>query len=190
MGVGLHTLMMMTPAWTLELRTALRDQGGPPLATLATVAGTSAEARTVVVREVGDDGSLTFTSDARSDKNTQLRANPSATLLFWLPTPKRQFRLAGTVDILPPADPRRQHQWERLNDGARALFLWPPPGEPREDKAPFPPKASTETPVPASFEVLVLSPARVEVLDLGQLPHLRQRWTARLGEWVPLTVNP
>ena len=183
--------------WLDALRTDLDAELGhaPRVAALATVAGTgdapTAEARSVVVRDLGDDGSLTFTSDARSDKNAQLRANPSATLLFWLAKANRQYRLAGTVAILSLDDPRRQRQWARMSGGARALFLWPPPGEPRTDGAAFPPKVPAETPVPPSFEVLVLTPARVETLDLGQTPHLRQRWTPAGGlGWARVVVNP
>ena len=187
----------MTTPWIADLRAALDDQGGPPTATLATVGdgpvgeGPVAEARTVVVRDLADDGGLTFTSDARSDKNAQLRANPSATLLFWLAKPKRQFRLLGTVAVLTADDPQRQLQWAKLNDGARALFLWPPPGQPRDpNPAAFPPAVPADVAMPPSFEVLVLTPARAELLDLSQVPHFRQRWSGASGGWMGQTLNP
>ena len=178
--------------WLDALRTDLDAELGraPKVATLATVDGTSAEARSVVVRALGDDGTLTFTSDRRSDKNAQLRANPSATLLFWLPKAKRQHRLAGTVAILEPGDPRRAEQWRALTDGARALFLWPEPGKPRGASVDFPPGVPVDAAVPASFEVLVLSPSRVESLDLTQTPHVRRRWTVRNGRWAAALLNP
>jgi pyridoxamine 5'-phosphate oxidase len=178
------------PDWLDALRSDLERTPGPRVATLATVDGTSAEARSVVVRHIGDDGSLTFTSDARSDKNRQLRANPSATLLFWLPMTKRQYRLAGHVAIAPPDDPRRAAQWARMNDGARSLFLWPPPGDPRDADAGFPSAVPAETPVPASFELLVFTPVRVELLDLTGSPHLRKRWLPSADGWSGQTINP
>lgn len=173
------------------LRTDLdRDHGGR-VATLATVEGTTPDARSVVVRGLGDDRTVTFTSDGRSGKNAQLRANPAATILFWVSKVKRQYRLGGTVAILPTTDPRRQQQWSALGDAARALFAWPPPGQPRDDAARFPPTVPATDPMPASFEVLVLTPARVETLDLGQTPHLRQRWSRTGGfGWSCVTVNP
>jgi PPOX class probable FMN-dependent enzyme len=178
--------------WLTPLRTDLDAELGraPKVATLATVRGTHAEARSVVVRHIADDGSLAFTSDARSDKNAELRANPSATLLFWLPKTRRQYRLAGTVAILAPADPRRAPQWQRMTDGARALFLWPPPGQPRDDTAPFPPAVPATEPVPPTFDVLVLTPMRVETLDLNPTPHLRCRWTPGDAGWTAATLNP
>ena len=177
--------------WLDPLRTDLDEELGraPRVATLATVGrDATAEARSVVVRGIGDDGTLTFTSDARSDKNGQLHANPSATLVFWLAKAKRQYRLAGTVAALAADDPRRADQWRSGNDGARALFLWPPPGRPREDAAAFPPAVPAGAAVPDSFQVLVLTPKRVERLDLTRVPHLRERWDA--GAWARQVVNP
>ncbi len=178
--------------WLDALRTDLDRELGhaPRVATLATVDGQSAEARSVVVRGLADDGSLTFTSDARSDKNAQLRANPSATLLFWLAQCKRQYRLAGAAAVLPADDARRAAQWADLSDGARALFLWPPAGRPRVDGESFPPKVAADALVPPSFEVLVLTPTRVETLDLAQVPHLRRRWLRQPDGWTVTTVNP
>ena len=179
--------------WLDEMRRDLDELGhAPKVASLATVGpGATAECRSVVVRHIADDASLAFTSDGRSDKDAQVRANPSATLLFWLEKAKRQYRLAGTVAVLAADDPRRAEQWRRASDGARSLFLWPPPGRPRDpDPAAFPPTVSADVPVPANFEVLVLTPTRVETLDLGQTPHLRRRWSVVAGVWAAETVNP
>ena len=178
------------PDWLDSLRSDLDRAPGPRVATLATVDGTTAEARSVVVRHIADDGSLAFTSDGRSDKNRQLRANPSATLVFWLPLAKRQFRLAGHVTIVPPDDPRRPTQWARMTDGARSMFLWPPPGDPRDDAIDFASAVPAETPVPPSFEVLVFTPARVELLDLTSTPHRRTRWLPSSEGWAGQTINP
>ncbi len=178
------------PDWMTALRADLDQDHGGRVATLATVHGTTPHARSVVVRGLGDDGTVTFTSDARSEKNAQLRANPAATVLFWVAKAKRQYRLAGTVAILAADDVRRQPQWDKLGDAARALFLWPPPGEPRA-AGPFPPAVPAAEPMPASFEVLILTPAHAETLDLGQTPHLRQRWTPAGGfGWECVTLNP
>ena len=183
------------PDWIEALRADLDDDHGGRIVTLATVDGSgdaaTADARCVVVRGLGSDGTVTVTSDARSDKNAQVRANPSATAVFWLSKVKRQYRVRGTVAALGVDDPHRQSQWAALGDAARALFAWPPPGRPRADGAAFPPTVPAAALMPPSFEVLVLTPARVETLDLGQTPHLRRRWTPAGGfGWDAVTVNP
>ena len=181
----------MPADWLTALRSDLDADHGGRIATLATVDGIRPQARSVVVRGLGDDGSITITSDGRSAKNAQLRANPAATVLFWMAKVKRQYRLPGAVAILATADPRRAAQWAAMGDAARALFAWPSPGQPRDDAAPFPPAVPATAPMPASFEVLVLTPAEVETLDLGQTPHLRRRWTPAGGfTWDCVTLNP
>ena len=178
----------MTP-WIADLRADLdKDLGHKPkVAALATV-GTdgSAQARNVVIRKLDDDGSLTFTSDHRSEKNGELAANTSATVLFWLPTLRRQYRIAGVVAVLSPDDPRTVEQWRGAGDGARALFYWPPPGQPRDAAGAFPAAVSAGAAMPDSFTTLVLSPARVERLDLTHTPHLRERWRGNITQ----IVNP
>ncbi len=178
--------------WLDALRSDLDAELGraPKVATLATVDNTLAEARSVVVRGMSDGGAMTFTSDGRSEKNRQLRANPSATLLFWLAKAKRQYRLAGTVAILGADDPRRREQWEQLGDRARALFLWPAPGGARHEGDVFLPAVPADATVPATFETLVLTPTRVERLDLNPTPHLRERWMGSTDGWSVVALNP
>ena len=181
------------PDWLDALRHDLDaelDAHAPRVATLATVGrGGTAEARSVAVRSF-DGGALAFTSDRRSEKNAELADNASATLVFWLAQARRQYRVAGRVAILPADDARTAEQWRAASDGGRSLFLWPHPGEPRDAAGAFPAAVSADVPVPASFSVLVLTPARVEVLDLRQTPHLRTRWTQDAGGWAAEVVNP
>ncbi len=184
------------PDWLDEMRRDLDAELGraPKVATLATVAGPAdgptAEARSVVIRAFGDDGSLTFTSHAASGKNAELAGNGSAALVFWLPQRRRQYRLTGTASILASDDPARPRQWRAASDAARAMFLWPTPGEPRDDAAEFPGAVSADAPVPDAFTVIVLSPLRVERLDLTQQPHLRERWVRAAAAWSRQGINP
>jgi pyridoxamine 5'-phosphate oxidase len=183
--------------WVGELTRALGDEYGadrPRVCTLATVdkAGLP-RARSVVCRRVAPDGSIWIASDARSEKNEQLKANPQAEVVFWLPARKEQFRVQGSVKVLsePGRDPARATLWGEMSDAARALFFWPTPGAKKLDvPESFPKSVDAETPPPANFEVLVLRPRRVEHLQLKPHPHRRRRWMLA-GNWQAASeVNP
>src|SRR4051794_28547204 len=93
----------MSIEWLERLRRAVAtgDARPPLVGTLATAdAGGAPRARSVVCREIGDDGSLWVTSDARSEKAAHLRGRPEAELVLWLPAAREQFRLFGRVELL------------------------------------------------------------------------------------------
>ncbi len=181
--------------WLVELNAALGavQRAGPLIATLATVdeAGRP-RARSVVCRRIDDDGSAWIASDARSDKNEQVREDRWAELVVWLPQPRQQFRLAGEVYVLGPDDPsgRRRALWDGLTDASRSLFVWPPPGAKREaNPAAFPEGVAATVEPPESFEILILRPSLVEQLDLQPHPHRRRRWRATRA-WEAEELNP
>jgi Pyridoxamine 5'-phosphate oxidase len=55
----------------------------------------SRHVQSVICRRIEEGGALRVCSDARSAKNTQLRAHPAAEMVFWLPTRHEQYRFAG-----------------------------------------------------------------------------------------------
>jgi pyridoxamine 5'-phosphate oxidase len=182
--------------WIGELTAALTREFGdkPHVATLATIDKTGApRARTVICRRVGADGSVSIASDARSEKNEQLRAVAQAEVVFWLPAAREQYRILGSTRVqgAVPADPARAEIWRSMSDAARALFAWPTPGARRID-APeaFPQAVPADAPVPANFELIVVRPRRVEHLQLSAHPHRRRRWMLA-GKWsAGAEVNP
>jgi pyridoxamine 5'-phosphate oxidase len=182
--------------WIGELQSALDLEfaGKPRVATLATVDKTGApRARSVVCRRVGPDGSIYVASDARSEKNEQLKASPQSEVVFWLPGTREQFRVGGSAKVVGPAvgDPARLEIWRAMSDAARALFAWPTPGAKRLD----PPEAfakavSADVEPPPHFELIVVRPRRVEHLQLAEHPHRRRRWLLA-GKWSGAAeVNP
>jgi pyridoxamine 5'-phosphate oxidase len=186
----------MTDDWINRLRDALNAEyrGGKPwVATLATVdADGRPRARSVVCRRLLDDGTTWYASDARSGKNADVRARPDAEAVFWLAGQREQFRLLGRVEVLGEGTeaPERLALWREMSDTARALFAWPPPGQPRvTDPASFQERLGAHVPPPASFEVLVLRPEQVERLGLSFHPHNRRRWRAADG-WQGIALNP
>jgi pyridoxamine 5'-phosphate oxidase len=113
--------------WLDELRAAMEAEKltGRLIGTLATVdAGGLPRARSVVCRRVDEKGAVWVASDARSGKNEQLRQNPHAELVVWLPTPRLQFRVQGEIRLLDAkaGGDERAKLWRELSDTARALF--------------------------------------------------------------------
>ena len=160
------------------------------VATLATVdpAG-QPRARTVIVRKLDEKrDSIWVTTDARSQKVTEIMATPLVELLFWLPHERQQFRLSCRTEIVRHG-PARDDIWKELHDTNRALFLWPAPGAPWRQGADFPAKVAAAVPPPDSFVVLEMTPFEAETLELNEHPHLRRRWRAA-NQWQPERINP
>ena len=191
--------MSSTPAppWLLPLQTALDAEFGarPRIAALASVdeAG-GPQVRHVVIRRVEQVGRIWIASDARSEKNHQLRQTPRAALSLWLPTLREQYRLSGPVQVIGPADndTRRLALWTNMSDAAQGLFAWPPPGTPRDpadDEGGYPAAFPVGATPPDAFELLLIDPDIVEHLDLNPHPHARHRWEADDG-WNRRLLNP
>lgn len=166
--------------WVAPVRTALSAEFGakPWIGALATVdASMRPRVRSVVCRKVEDDGCLWITCDSRSEKVRQIAEHPHGEIVFWLPSRREQFRVAGSLDRVEVGDPRRTLAWRDLSDATRRTFFWPSdliPGDPA---------------IPASFAVLVLIPDRAEHLDLNPEPHRRVCWEADRG-WLPERIEP
>jgi len=183
------------PPWLPTLRDALDLEWphAPRVAALATVdENQRPRARSIVVREIDDAGLLHAVTDGRSDKTTQLRQTPFAELVFWLPTQRQQFRIAGRISVTTLVDnaPVVQRLWQSLTDASRALFYWPNPGHPLKTTAvDFPPAVPVTTPVPESFQILTLHPDHVDHLHLSPMPHRRTRYREQ-SAWQPEPINP
>ncbi|MDB5352588.1 MAG: hypothetical protein JWN86_3835 [Planctomycetota bacterium] len=183
---------MSVSDWVAELREAFEAEFGtesPRIGALATVddAGRP-RVRSVVCRNVEEDGTLWVASDARSEKNREARAHPFGEIAFWLPTLREQFRVAGSLRISAMGD-RRDRVWAELSDASRALFFWPPPGGPIREDAELPDRVDVSTQIPGTFELLVLKADRVDHLDLNEHPHRRRIWRADRS-WAVREVNP
>jgi pyridoxamine 5'-phosphate oxidase len=160
------------------------------VATLATVDPRGRpHARTVIVRWFDERrDTIWMTTDSRSAKIVQLRANPEVEMVFWALHERQQFRLCGPIQIVTDG-PTRQDPWEALTDTARAMFFWPPPGEARRPEDVFPSAVRAEVPPPETFVLLGLQPREVEALELNESPHRRRRWR-EAGGWNVELLNP
>ena len=176
--------------WADELRALVEGHDGPPLVSLATLAADgSPRARTMVVRGVEDDGGFLTTSHDASAKGDELRRDPRASGVLWFEGERTQFRLRGRIEFVD--DPaRRGEVWQTMSDTARALFVWPTPGEPKADDLAFVEKIPADAGVPAAFAVLRLVPDSCERLVLSGVPHRRTVWTRDRDGWRSEEVNP
>ena len=182
----------MPESVTLDLLQGLEAEDGPPLVTLATLAADgSPRARMLVVRHFtwGGDESIVFCSDARSEKNEQLRRDPRAEAVAWASKRRTQYRLRGRCEIEKDENDRLEI-WEQIGDNARALFTWPKPKDKRAADDAFAEKASKDAPMPDNFEVLRLTIDTIDRLDLSQSPHRRTLLTWNGENWDAREVNP
>lgn len=183
------------PPWRPLLRAARRREGRSPQARWLQLASVAADGtprvRTLVFRGWAGPACLDLLTDGRSAKASELRAQPAVELCWLLPRARCQFRLRGTLQALPGEQQRaaRERHWQALTPEGRALWGWPPPGEPLQASAPFPAALPPETPIPDAFTLLRIVLAQVELLDLGGQPHRRRRWRAASG-WCEEPLNP
>ena len=161
------------------------------VATLATldVDGVTPRARTVFVRWMdARTNDIWISTDLRSAKVPQLRANPRAELCFWTPHERQQFRIGGRIEIVTSGQ-MLADVWQQMSDAARALFFWPQPGAPRRPGEKFPAAVSAATAAPEHFAILVLHPDEAETLELNDTPHRRRCWRAA-NNWQVELINP
>lgn len=185
---------MSTPEWLDAFRSALDAEFGPRprIGTIATVDPSGRpRARSAVCRRVEADGTLAFAVDARSDKVAHARSAPFGEAVFWLPTLREQYRLAGGLEVVEAeGHPLREALWRELSDPARALFFGGTPGEEVTNPAdPWPEVVPPSTPIPESFALMRLAADRVEHLDLKANPHRRTLWEATAG-WSARAIHP
>jgi pyridoxamine 5'-phosphate oxidase len=190
------------PPWRALLRGARQREVRSPQARwlqLATVAADGTpRVRTLVFRGWGGAASLDLLTDGRSAKAEELRRQPAVELCWLLPRARCQFRLRGAVEPLPmPSSPPEQEQqqralqqhWLQLTPAGRALWAWPPPGEPLDPEAVFADALPPESPRPAHFQLLRCRLEQVELLELAGVPHRRCRWRRSHG-WQEEQLNP
>src|SRR3954447_1588465 len=144
--------------WLPILRSALDAEYSdrPRIATLATIdLYRRPRARTVILRQIDDDGTLWIASDGHSDKNAQLRHNGDAELVLYLPSGREQFRMLGRCNVIGAGDDEsvRQDFWESLTDPTRAMYFWPTIDQPASENQAVPTAVAYTTPMPDNFEL-------------------------------------
>jgi hypothetical protein len=154
---------------------------------LATVDGNTADARTVVLREVdASAATLLFYSDARAGKLAQLQAAPLGTLVLWSRRLSWQLRLrvALSADTDGLAVAARWAQL-RLSPAAQDYLSPLPPGA--EANPPSEAMAAalrTAPPERGHFAVLRARVLSTDWLELHRDGHRRARFDADGARWL------
>lgn len=140
-------------------------------------------ARTVVLRQVAAElSAIAFHTDARSEKYTELLAEPACALTFYAPEPGIQIRIEGEA-VLHVADAVAARAWESATRSARDCYrIEPAPGSllSRPEVARL---VADDTQAFAHFcraEVLV---QRLEWLYLSAGGHRRARFLRQGTQW-------
>lgn len=173
------------PPWLSELRAALqqnRRQRHVQVATSHPEDGPTV--RTVVLRQVDDDGVLAFFTDTRSEKVRHLREDDRIEVHAWWSKGRVQFRLRGRAELsVDDGDRLRQRLWSRLQEEDLERFHGPTPGQPVEEAAPAPLAPSRLDAVAPNFAVVRVVPRSVDILRLDPAAHVRRRFTRIDGTW-------
>ena len=147
---------------------------------LATVDGTRADLRSVVLREVlTDEHTLVLFTDARSPKVAQIQQQPAGTLLGWCERLSWQLRLRVQLEV-QTSGLAVSSRWARLKlTPAAQDYLSPlPPGAPVE---PLQPERSTRD----HFAVVYARVQAIDWLELHAEGHRRALFNAAgQGQWL------
>lgn len=159
---------------------------------LATVdRGGAPHARCVVCRRIDNEGRIFIATDARTQKNAQLRGDRRAELVIWLPSILVQFRITGEAKVVayPDDEQLRKEIWRAMSDQARSLLFWPTPGIAAATDDAFAQAVAPEVPPPRTFEVVIVHPRQVDRLNCDSHPHRRRVWRLD-AQWAGVEVNP
>jgi pyridoxamine 5'-phosphate oxidase len=159
---------------------------------LATVdAANAPHVRCLVCRRIDPEGRVYAAIDARTQKDTELRGDRRAEILFWLPKLRTQFRLSGDAKIVtfPEDEPLHKEIWRQMSNESRSLFFWPTPGIAADTDNAFPQAVSADVSPPRNFEVFILTPKQIDRLSIDTHPHRRRLWRSDTN-WSGVDVNP
>lgn len=194
-----HVSELSRDHWQLLISSALATADEDPTVRFAQLATVSPDgvpySRTVVVRAFDAEvDELQIVTDARSQKVAHLRADPRASLCWYLTSARQQFRFRGSVTLVDATHPVRQDArrlaWTTLSDRTRQQFFWPTPGASRDAEGLDVDISSGEDP-PDTFVLLRFCPDFVDHLVLTSTPHRRTFYRLDdAGVWHRQSVNP
>ena len=181
----LEDLETIEQAVWAELARAPRDRGhGWRVGVLATTDGRSADARSIVLRDVDPVlRSLVFYADSRSPKVQQIQAFPAGTIVLWSQPLSWQLRLKVQLGV-ETAGLVVSSRWARLkmSPGAQDYLSPLPPGAPLTGSMP-PPTPNRDS--RNHFAVVLAEVQQIDWLELRPGGHRRAMFPAvGPAEWV------
>ncbi|MEL6221744.1 MAG: Npun_F5749 family FMN-dependent PPOX-type flavoprotein [Cyanobacteria bacterium J06627_8] len=153
--------------------------------------------RTVVFRGFSDGGDIQVVTDQRSEKIAQIHHQHWGEICWYFSKTREQFRITGQITLITEGSTSRDELesrkqiWHNLSDNARTQFAWPFPGHRRSVSDEFEVELpSPDEPLP-QFSVLLLSPNRVDHLELRGEPQNRHIYELiDVNQWKTQVVNP
>jgi len=182
-------------AWFAEARVSEPNDANAMALATATPDG-APSVRMVLLKEHGPDG-FVFYTNAESRKGDEIRANPRAALLFHWKSLRRQIRIEGPLEEVPPAMAdayfHSRHPDSQLGSAASDQSR---PLDARETyvdrveglRALY---AGQEIPRPPHWTGFRLTPQRIEFwIDRAHRLHERRRFTHIGADWSSTLLYP
>ena len=146
---------------------------------------TSIGLRTVVLREVTADLTLTFYTDSRSTKIEEIGQNNEITGLFYHPGKKIQLKILGKA-FLESDSQIIQKTWKNIPEYSKreytALYA---PGTSISDE-----ESIQYDRVNHNFAMVHIMPNSIEFLELRREQHLRVLFTKAKNDWIVQNLVP
>lgn len=193
---------MLAP-WRSLLSSAIHRNRSQPHSRyfqLATVSPAGYPAnRTVVFRGFLDDqqNQLKVITDIRSAKIQDLEHQSLSEACWYFTKTREQFRLSGKLQLITAQEPNsdlqqaRKITWHNLSAPGRSQFSWSAPAQPLADNSAFTVESNDTNTPHNNFCLLLLTPHRVDHLQLRSDPQQRCLYNLQEGQtWTIQAVNP
>lgn len=156
----------------------------------------SPKLRNIIIRRTSEESNeVTFYTDIRSSKISEIKANPQIALVTCNFERNLQIRLEGTAIALSEGR-IKETAWSSIHEHSRALFRNPlTPGIPISHPSKINPKShysdtSVDNKGYENFCVVVISVLRIDWLDLSEEDHKRIAFYRNSSDWYGGWIAP
>ena len=157
-----------------DLHSAVKDAGHDyHLFTIATVNDKTPEIRTVVLRDFNiKKYQISFHTDARSPKYSQVKSNPAISALFYSTQKRTQLRIHGNATICKDQN-LLNTLWSKLNKDSRECYQGEVPPSGNIPKSKIINDTFSEMSGFENFSRVSIEISTIEILRLHHLGHKR-----------------
>lgn len=147
----------------------------------------SADVRIVVNRGIDTNLDVSFYTDSRSDKVTQVLKHPQVCALFWDPVSQLQVRLYGEASILSSSHPEFVSALKGIQDTGHTQDYQSinPPGDTLVTQ-----EQPEHVPRPIHFAVVKIHASKLDILQLSAKGHRRAICSLKGATWQEQEATP